>query len=178
MAKEQSSRAGDVDALVLALDARAALEIGITQSLGGALSTEAERDALVARLRAFTPLVRGAGAAHVARYIRADDAFHRIFFSLLRNPSLFEIYNAMDVPELMRRVLEVAPTSIREVFDDHKGADRRPAHRQRGCDRRRDHRSTPTGSGPALAALLAASGRAQPARRGRPQHRRTFELNA
>ena len=34
--------------------------------------------------------------------------------------SLFEIYNAMDLPELMRRVLEVAPVSIREVFDDHK----------------------------------------------------------
>ena len=57
----------------------------------------------------------------MARYIRADDAFHRVFFSLLRNPALFEIYNAMDVPELMRRVLEVAPPSIREVFDDHKG---------------------------------------------------------
>jgi DNA-binding GntR family transcriptional regulator len=57
----------------------------------------------------------------VSRYIRADDAFHRIFFSLLRNPFVFEIYNAMDVPELMRRVLEDAPTSIREVFDNHVG---------------------------------------------------------
>jgi long-chain acyl-CoA synthetase len=121
VAKEQESLAGDVDALVLALDARAALEIGITQSLGSALSIEAERDALVARLRAFTPLVRGATAAHVARYIRADDAFHRIFLSLLRNQWLFDIYNAMDVPELMRRVLLVAPPTIREVFDDHKG---------------------------------------------------------
>jgi DNA-binding FadR family transcriptional regulator len=121
VAKEQESLAGDVDSLVQALDARAALEIGITQSLGYALQVEAERDALVARLRAFTPLVRGAGPAHVARYIRADDAFHRIFVSLLRNPHLFEIYNAMDVPELMRRVLTVAPLSIREVFDDHRG---------------------------------------------------------
>jgi long-chain acyl-CoA synthetase len=121
VAKEQESLAGDVDSLVMALDARAALEIGITQSLGPALQVEAERDALVARLRAFTPLVRGAGPAHVARYIRADDAFHRVFLSLLRNPNLFEIYNAMDLPELMRRVLTVAPPSIREVFDDHKG---------------------------------------------------------
>jgi DNA-binding GntR family transcriptional regulator len=121
VAKEQESLAGDVDSLVQALDARAALEIGITQSLGAALSVEAERDALVARLRAFTPLVRGAGPAHVARYIRADDAFHRVFLSLLRNPCLFEIYNSMDLPELMRRVLIVAPASIREVFDDHKG---------------------------------------------------------
>jgi long-chain acyl-CoA synthetase len=120
VAKEQDSLAGDIDALVMALDARAALEIGITQSLGSALSIEAERDALVARLRAFTPLVRGTSAAHVARYIRADDAFHRIFLSLLRNQPLFDIYNAMDVPELMRRVLVVAPISIREVFDDHK----------------------------------------------------------
>jgi DNA-binding GntR family transcriptional regulator len=120
-AKEQDSLAGDVDALVLALDARAALEIGITQSLGKALTIEAERDALVARLRAFTPLVRGASAAHVARYIRADDAFHRVFLSLLRNPHLFEIYNAIDLPEVMRRVLIVAPPAIREVFDDHKG---------------------------------------------------------
>jgi long-chain acyl-CoA synthetase len=120
VAKEQDSLAGDIDALVMALDARAALEIGITQSLGSALSIEAERDALVARLRAFTPLVRGTSAAHVARYLRADDAFHRIFLSLLRNQPLFDIYNAMDVPELMRRVLVVAPISIRELFDDHK----------------------------------------------------------
>ncbi len=120
VAKEQDSLAGDIDALVMALDARAALEIGITQSLGSALSIEAERDALVARLRAFTPLVRGTSAAHIARYLRADDAFHRIFLSLLRNQPLFDIYNAMDVPELMRRVLLVAPISIREIFDDHK----------------------------------------------------------
>jgi len=40
--------------------------------------------------------------------------------SLLRNQPLFDIYNAMDVPELMRRVLVVAPISIREIFDDHK----------------------------------------------------------
>jgi long-chain acyl-CoA synthetase len=120
-AKEQVDLATDVDALVQAIDARAALEIGITQSLGNTLSIEAERNALVARLRAFTPLVRGSSPAHVARYIRADDAFHRVFLSLLRNPRLFEIYNSMDIPELMRRVLEVAPVSIREVFDDHKG---------------------------------------------------------
>jgi long-chain acyl-CoA synthetase len=120
LAKEQDGLAGDIDALVMALDARAAIEIGITQSLGTALSIEAERDALVARLRAFTPLVRGTSPAHVARYIRADDAFHRIFLSLLRNQPLFDIYNAMDLPELMRRVLVVAPISIREVFDDHK----------------------------------------------------------
>jgi DNA-binding GntR family transcriptional regulator len=120
-AKEQEDLAGDVDVLVAALDARAAIGIGITQSLGGALNVEAQREALVGRLRAFTPLVRGRGAAQVARYIRADDAFHRVFLSLLRNPCLFEIYNSMDLPELMRRVLEVAPPSIREVFDDHKG---------------------------------------------------------
>ena len=119
-AKEQNSREGDVDALMMALDARAALEIGITQTLGPALTGETEREALVARLRAFTPLVRGTSPAHVARYVRGDDAFHRIFLSLLRNPLLFEIYNGMDVPELMRRVLDVAPSSIREVFDDHK----------------------------------------------------------
>jgi long-chain acyl-CoA synthetase len=119
-AKEQGSLAGDVDALVSALDARAAIEIGITQVLGDWLATGSERDALAARLRAFTPLVRGTTPAHVARYIRASDSFHRVYISLLRNPVLFEIYNAMDLPELMRRVLEVAPVSIREVFDDHK----------------------------------------------------------
>ena len=139
-AKEQGSLAGDVDALVSALDARAALEIGITQALGDWLTNEAERDALVARLRAFTPLVRGTTPAHVSRYIRASDAFHRIFFSLLRNPALFEIYNAMDLPELMRRVLEVAPISIREVFDDHKALDRRAAQRRRQCHLRRHDR--------------------------------------
>jgi DNA-binding GntR family transcriptional regulator len=121
VAKEQDSLTGDVDALIQALDARAALEIGIAQCLGAALSIEAERDALVARLRAFTPLVRSTSATHVARYIRADDAFHRIFMSLIRNPHVFEIYNSMDVPELMRRVLTIAPLSIREAFDDHRG---------------------------------------------------------
>jgi long-chain acyl-CoA synthetase len=119
-AREQGSLTGDVDALAAALDARAALEIGITQSMGPSLTKESDREALVARLLAFTPLVRGASARHVSRYIRADDAFHRIFFSLLRNRPLFEIYNAMDVPELMRRVLEVAPASIRVIFDDHR----------------------------------------------------------
>ncbi|MDX1563174.1 MAG: FCD domain-containing protein, partial [Gammaproteobacteria bacterium] len=121
VAPEHDNLEDQVDALVAALDARAAIEIGIARSLGKALSVESERDALVARLRAFTPLVRGSSRAHVARYIRADDAFHRVFLSLLRNPCLFDIYNSMDVPELMRRVLEIAPPSIREVFDDHKG---------------------------------------------------------
>jgi acyl-CoA synthetase (AMP-forming)/AMP-acid ligase II/DNA-binding GntR family transcriptional regulator len=124
VAEECDSLEGNVDALVQALDARAAIEIGITQVLGPALSIEAQRDALVARLRAFTPLVRGSGAAAVARYIRADDAFHRVFLSTLRNAALFEIYNSMDVPELMRRVLEVAPPSIREIFDDHRSLTR------------------------------------------------------
>ncbi len=120
IAPEQEDLAGDIDALAIALDARAALEIGITQSLGQALSIQAQGEALVARLRAFTPLVRGRSPSHIARYIRADDAYHRVFLSLLRNHCLFDIYNAMDLPELMRRVLEVAPPSIREVFDDHK----------------------------------------------------------
>jgi len=118
-AKEQGGLMGDVDALVAALDARAALEIGIMQTLGDWLANESERAALVARLRAFTPLVRGTTPVHVSRYIRASDAFHRIFFSLLHNPMLFEVYNSMDLPELLRRVLEVAPLSIREIFDDH-----------------------------------------------------------
>ena len=56
----------------------------------------------------------------MSRYIRASDAFHRIFFSLLHNAALFEVYNSMDLPELLRRVLDVAPISIRELFDDHK----------------------------------------------------------
>jgi long-chain acyl-CoA synthetase len=120
VAPESEGLASDVDALIQALDARAAIEIGITQTLGPALSVETGREALVARLRAFMPLVRGAGPAAVARYIRADDSFHRVFLSTLRNPVLFEIYNAMDLPELMRRIIEVAPPSLREVFDDHR----------------------------------------------------------
>jgi long-chain acyl-CoA synthetase len=120
VAEDSQGLASDVDALTQALDARAAIEIGITQLLGPALSIEAGREALVARLRAFMPLVRGAGPGAVSRYIRADDSFHRVFLSTLRNSVLFEIYNAMDLPELMRRIIEVAPPSIREVFDDHR----------------------------------------------------------
>ena len=75
---------------------------------------------MAAQAALMSPLVRGTTPVHVSRYIRASDAFHRIFFSLLHNPVLFEVYNSMDLPELLRRVLEVAPLSIREIFDDHK----------------------------------------------------------
>ena len=121
-AKEQSSLAGDVDALVLALDARAALEIGITQALGVSLTIEAEREALVdaaarvhaARSRHQRRRTCCATSAPTTRSTASSSA-------CCATRSLFEIYNAMDLPELMRRVLEVAPPSIREVFDDHKG---------------------------------------------------------
>jgi DNA-binding GntR family transcriptional regulator len=93
------------------------------------------------------------------RYIRADDAFHRVFLSSLRNQHLFDIYNAMDLPELMRRVIAVAPISIREVFDDHKGLTN--ALRAGDADATSaaitDHTNRVRG---ALAAFLAASGKA------------------
>ena len=170
VAKEHDTLAGNVDALVLALDARAALEIGITQSLGSALSVEAERDALVARLRAFLPLVRGASPAHVARYIRADDAFHRIFLSLLRNPCLFDIYNSMDLPELMRRVLDRRAAVYPRSFRRPQRAHQRAAQRQRGRRQRRDHGARePRAFG---ARRLPRRGRQAGRRRGRAAARR------
>ena len=121
VAKEQDSLAGDIDALVMALDARAALEIGITQSLGSMRCRSKRSATRSSRACARSRRSCAARRRRTSRAImRADDAFHRIFLSLLRNQPLFDIYNAMDVPELMRRVLVVAPISIREIFDDHK----------------------------------------------------------
>jgi DNA-binding GntR family transcriptional regulator len=120
MAAEHESFAEDIDDLIRVLDARAAIEIGIAQLLRTSLAEEPELHALVCRLRSFIPLVRGASPGQIARYIRTDDAYHRHFLSLLRNPCLFQIYNALDVPELLRRVLTLAPRSTREAFDNHR----------------------------------------------------------
>ena len=52
----------------------------------------------------------------------------------------------MDVPELMRRVLEVAPPSIREVFDDHKGLTDALRSGDAECDGRGHHRARQPGA--------------------------------
>ena len=54
----------------------------------------------------------------------------------------------------MRRVLDVAPPSIREVFDDHKGLTERLRTGDADATARRSP-STRTGCGPRLAAFLA-----------------------
>ena len=86
--------------------------------------------------------------------------------SLLRNQSLFEIYNGMDVPELMRRVLEVAPPSIREVFDDHKGLTDALRSGDAECHGRGHHRARQPGA-VRLAAFVAEQEAQEAARAAR-----------
>lgn len=112
--------AESVDALLIALEARAAMEIGVTQLLVDAETTLPERKRFVARLKAAIPLVRGSDSAHAARYARADDAFHRTILSLLNNEPLMEIYNRIDIPELMYRILEVTPVTVRDALDNYQ----------------------------------------------------------
>ncbi len=87
-------------ALAEALDARAALEIGVLRLVGDR-STEADRELLSARLLVRTPLLRGDDDAHVDRYVRADDAYHRAFIETLDNPAVQAIYTGFGIPRLM-----------------------------------------------------------------------------
>ena len=117
---ERRSFADDVAALMQALEARAAIEIGVTQLLIAADTSLPDRSRLVARLKAAIPLVRGSDSAHAARYTRSDDAFHRIIVGLLENEQLVELYNRIDVPEALFRVLESAPIAVRDALDDYQ----------------------------------------------------------
>jgi hypothetical protein len=102
---------------VLALDARAALEIGITQSLGTALLIESERDALVAGLR-----VRRSCAARRPRTWAAT------FMPTMRSIASSELAATRACSRSTTRWTCRSSCgaclrwrSIREVFDDHKG---------------------------------------------------------
>ena len=112
--------ATDVESLLQALEARAAIEIGITQLLVAAETTLPERARFVARLKAAIPLVRGTDSAHAARYTRSDQAFHRIIIGLLENEKLVELYNRIDLPDVLFRVMEVTPVTVRDALDNHQ----------------------------------------------------------
>lgn len=114
------SFAESVEALLQALEARAAIEIGVTQLLIAAGTPLPDRARFVARLKAAIPLVRGTDSAHAARYVRSDDAFHRIIVGLLENELLVELYNRIDVPEALFRVLESAPIAVRDALDNYQ----------------------------------------------------------
>ena len=79
-------RGGDVDALVSALDARAALEIGIMQDARRHRLANGPSAMCWWRVCAPSPRSCAATAQHVSRYIRASDAFHRIFFQPAPQP--------------------------------------------------------------------------------------------
>lgn len=105
--------------LAEALDARAALEIGILRLVGDGM-TVADREQLVARLVARTPLVRGADPIHVTRYVHADDAFHRSFVGVLRNDALLDVYTSFGIAELMQQAMGAMLPAARAVMDDHR----------------------------------------------------------
>lgn len=117
---EKSDFASDVDALLRALEARAALEIGITQLLAAADTTVPERARLVARLKAAIPLVRGSGSLHAARYARADGAFHHIIIGLLENERIADLYNGIGLSDALFRVLESTSVAVRDALDDQQ----------------------------------------------------------
>ena len=108
----------DRAALAEALDARAALEIGVLRLIGNKL-TETDRELLSARLLVRTPLLRGDDAAHVDRYVRADDAYHRAFIETLDNPAVQAIYTGFGIPRLMRETMKSALPEARAVMDEH-----------------------------------------------------------
>ena len=105
-------------ALAEALDARAALEIGVLRLVGDRL-TEADRELLSARLLVRTPLLRGDDDAHVDRYVRADDAYHRAFIETLDNLAVQAIYTGFGIPTLMRETITSALPEARAVMDEH-----------------------------------------------------------
>jgi DNA-binding GntR family transcriptional regulator len=108
----------DRAALAEALDARAALEIGVLRLIGAKL-TEADRELLSARLLVRTPLLRGDDATHVDRYVRADDAYHHAFIQTLDNDAVLGIYAGFAIPRLMRQTIHAVLPAARSVMDDH-----------------------------------------------------------
>jgi DNA-binding GntR family transcriptional regulator len=104
--------------LAQALDARAAIEIGVLRLVGAELSAE-ERERLAARLLVRTPLLRGDDSAHVERYLQADDAYHRAFVQILGNDAVQRIYQGFDIPRLMRETIAAVLPDARAVLDDH-----------------------------------------------------------
>ena len=119
VAKQQDSLAGDVDALVMALDARAALD-GITQSLGKrALDRSGARRARGALARLHAARARHVGIAHRALHSRRRRLPSHL--ELAAQPAAVRhLQRDGRTQALRRRVLVVAPISIRELFDDDK----------------------------------------------------------
>ena len=110
----------DRASLAQALDARAAMEIGILRLIGDQL-TDADRELLSARLLVRTPLLRGDDAAHVRRYVQADDGYHRAFMQIVDNPSLQRMYTDLRIPRLMMETVSNVLPAARAVMDDHTG---------------------------------------------------------
>ena len=139
VAKEQDSLAGDIDALVMALDARAALEIGITQSLGiGAVDRSRAR-----RARRAPARVHAARARHVAGARRALYPRRRRVPPHLPEPAaqpaavrhLQRDGRARAHAPRARRGADLDPRGLRRP----QGADECAARRQRRRHERRDH---------------------------------------
>jgi long-chain acyl-CoA synthetase len=108
----------DRAALAQALDARAAIEIGVLRLVGPELSDK-DRERLAARLLVRTPLLRGDDSAHVERYLQADDAYHRAFIEILGNDAVQRMYTGFDIPRLMRETIAAVLPEARAVLDDH-----------------------------------------------------------
>ncbi len=111
---------GNVEALLAALEARAAVEIGIIQVLLGAQTREDDRSRFVARLKAAIPLVRGTDVVHTVRYVQSDAEFHDVIFRVLGNERIAAIADQLELPSFLLRVLDGTSVAIRDALDDHQ----------------------------------------------------------
>ncbi|MCI9888516.1 AMP-binding protein [Micrococcales bacterium 31B] len=109
----------EVERLMAALEARAALEIGIIQVLSRAQADTAERSRFVARLKAAIPLVRGTDGVHTVRYVQSDAEFHDVLLGVLDNEKITDVAEAFGVQGLLLCVLEGTSISVRDALDDH-----------------------------------------------------------
>ena len=110
----------DRAALAQALDARAAVEIGVLRLIGDRLS-DADRELLSARLLVRTPLLRG-DDADTCRPIRAGR--RRIPPGIDADPGqprAAEHVHRSRIPRLMRETITNVLPAARAVMDDHTG---------------------------------------------------------
>jgi N-ethylmaleimide reductase len=106
-------------AMLSALEARALIEIGVTQLLAGSRdSIDPQR--LLERADELGALTRGGRYVDVARYLAANAAFHDLYVGQLANPALLRAFRRLDVPNLMVRAITRDTPADRGVVEDHR----------------------------------------------------------
>jgi DNA-binding GntR family transcriptional regulator len=106
-------------AMLGALEARAVIEIGVTQVLASSqASVDAQR--LLERVDELGALSRGGRYVDVARYLAANAAFHDLYVGQLANAALLRAFRRLDLPNLMVRAIKRTTPADRRVVEDHR----------------------------------------------------------